>query len=148
MTIKRLGGQDVLRSGVIPILEENGKTYAYCMIPSNVNFGGDKPQMAKGHLEEGYSILENALKESGEEIGLIQENVCNIRFVGVFHKIAVFACNVKDKNQWKDFEWETSWAGWVDITDDASRIRDFQQEIFIKAKEIMEEKFEDFKQAL
>lgn len=139
-----MGGKSVLRSGVIPIHEENGRVYAFCMIPSNVNYGGDMPQMAKGHLEKGYSVKENALKESAEEIGLIEDNVTNIRFVGVFHKIAVFACHVKDKDRWSDFEWETSWAGWVDITDNYDKIREFQREIFEKARETMSERYEEF----
>lgn len=120
------------RSGLIPIFKEYGRTYAYCMIPSDPLFGGDMPQMAKGHIEIDLSPLDNAIKEATEELGLKVSNITDVKYLGDYTRIASFTCGVIDPEDFDEPHWESSWAGWVDITEGLNDIRDVQQEIFLE----------------
>lgn len=118
------------RSGLIPVYFEYGRIFACCMIPSNDQFGGSMPQMAKGHIEKEYSTKDNAIKEAEEELGLKRENIHRVHYLGDFTRIACYTCLVHDPEDFIEPHWESSWAGWVDITDGLNDVRDVQHEIF------------------
>lgn len=118
------------RSGLIPIYIEYGRVFACCMIPSNPKFGGDKPQMAKGHIENDLEPEENAIKEAQEELGLKVPNIHSIHYLGDYTRISCYTCLVHDPEDFDEPHWESDWAGWIDITDGLNEIRDVQREMF------------------
>lgn len=120
------------RSGLIPVYFDYGRIYVRCMIPSNSAFGGNMPQMAKGHIERGLSYEENAIKEAQEELGLKESNIYDVSYLGNFTRIACYTCLVHDPDDFDDPHWESEWSGWVDITEGLNDIRDVQQDIFIE----------------
>jgi len=118
------------RSGLIPVYMEYGRVFACCMIPSNPDFGGDMPQMAKGHIEDDLSPKENAIKEAVEELGLKESNIHDVRYLGDYTRIAAFTCLVHDPDDFDEPHWESECSMWVDITDSLNDVRDVQRDIF------------------
>lgn len=118
------------RSGLIPVYFDCGRIFACCMIPSNVKYGGDMPQMAKGHIEEVYTPKDNAIKEAQEELGLKMENIQEVFYLGDYTRISCYTCMVNDPDDFNEPHWESDAAIWVDITDSLNDVRDVQRDIF------------------
>lgn len=118
------------RSGLIPVYMEYGRVFVCCMIPSNPAFGGNMPQMAKGHIENDLSPKDNAIKEAVEELGLKESNIYDIRYIGDYTRIAAFTCLVNDPDDFDEPHWESECSIWVDITDSLNDVRDVQRDIF------------------
>lgn len=118
------------RSGIIPVYFDCGRVFACCMIPSDPAFGGDKPQMAKGHIEDDLDPKENAIKEAQEELGLKLDNIYGVKYLGDYTRISCYTCLVHDPEDFDEPHWESEWAGWIDITDSLNDIRDVQRDMF------------------
>ena len=105
----------IKRSGLIPFVVEDGEIKMMFMVPSNPAFGGNQFQIAKGRLEPDLTPLANAIKEATEELGLKEPNMVGEPFhVGDFMRgIAIFAVEVKDKNDFGPFTYETGKVGWL-----------------------------------
>lgn len=120
------------RAGIIPYyIDDNGDVLVYTMIPSDPDYGGTSPQMAKGHIDPGMDAYETAMKEGNEEIGLIRGNVIDVQVLGVYARIAVYICTVKNPNLWDKPHYETGWSGWVNLTKDFDSIRQEHKPIFM-----------------
>jgi 8-oxo-dGTP pyrophosphatase MutT (NUDIX family) len=64
------------KAGLIPyFVEEDGEVKYMFMIPSRKSFGERYPAIAKGGVEQGETILEAALREASEELGLKKSNI-------------------------------------------------------------------------
>lgn len=64
------------RAGLIPYLrDENGEPLFLMMIASNPKFGGPRPMISKGKIEEGETAFECAVREAEEELGLVPSNM-------------------------------------------------------------------------
>lgn len=57
------------KAGVIPYVYNNGFEFLF-MVPSNPNYGGYEPQIAKGKVDKGENIQDAAIREGREELGL------------------------------------------------------------------------------
>jgi 8-oxo-dGTP pyrophosphatase MutT (NUDIX family) len=101
------------RAGLIPYLRnEEGELCFLMMVSSNSKFGGPRPMLSKGKIEEGESTLECALREAEEELGLLRENlsdqpilVAQERVVlrsGAYH-LTVYAAPIRDR--WNFGKW-------------------------------------------
>jgi 8-oxo-dGTP pyrophosphatase MutT (NUDIX family) len=110
------------RAGLIPYLrDEQGIMQFLMMVSSNAKFGGPRPMLSKGKIEEGESTLEAALREAEEELGLLRENlldqpvlVAEERVVlrsGAYH-LTVYAAPIRDR--WNFGKWcdETEYTTW------------------------------------
>jgi 8-oxo-dGTP pyrophosphatase MutT (NUDIX family) len=145
--IERLNGiisKKPKRAGIIPYMyNEDGDVLVYCMIPSDAEYGGTSPQMAKGKTDN-LSAYDTAIKEGQEELGLIVSNINGRpKSLGVFEysgmkqtdEIEVFYCEIKDKDKWGTPHYETGWSGWVNISKEFNKIRKSQQQYFKKLLE-------------
>lgn len=109
------------RAGLIPywVDKNTNEIQMYFMKPSNEQFGGPDFQIAKGRIDEGYTELETALKEAKEELGLKPSNMNGQPiFVGNFMKgIAIYAVEVKSKDDFDAPEFETGETRWLTLNE-------------------------------
>lgn len=103
-----------------------------CMIPSDSEYGGNRPQLPKGQIDEGDTPRYTAVKEAVEEAGLKTEN---LKFVSHFKhyefmRIEVFIGEVFDIDDFDEPGWESSWSGWINYSTEADRLRSLQRHIF------------------
>jgi 8-oxo-dGTP pyrophosphatase MutT (NUDIX family) len=64
------------RAGLIPyIMGQDGRYRYLMMIASNSKFGGPRPMISKGKIEEGETPYIAAVREAEEELGLIAYNM-------------------------------------------------------------------------
>lgn len=71
------------------VLEKSGGIVYYkdnflFMIPSNPDYGGKDPQIAKGRIENNEHHSKTALREIGEELGIINSSIGKVEYVGKF----------------------------------------------------------------
>lgn len=64
-----------MKAGAIPYIIVDGEIKMLFMIPSDARYGGPRPQIAKGGLEEGEDHFESAIREAEEELGLKRINI-------------------------------------------------------------------------
>ena len=63
------------RAGLIPYLHEDDGTLKYLMmVSSDPKFGGPRPMISKGKIEDGETPLEAAVREAEEELGFQLRN--------------------------------------------------------------------------
>lgn len=97
------------------------------VIPSDIEFGGDRPQLCKGKVEGDESDLEAALREAKEEVGLFESNVDgDFHELGMFlGRTTVFVCKVKNRDMFglPDFEIEsTHWMTMDQFVDEGRQL--------------------------
>lgn len=64
------------RAGLIPWLrDEKGELKFLMMVSSDPKFGGPRPMISKGKIEENEDAFECAIREAVEELGLKRENL-------------------------------------------------------------------------
>lgn len=113
------------RAGLIPYLKgEDGKYRYLMMVSSNPKFGGPRPMISKGKIEDGEGTLECAVREAEEELGLVRENMVGEPFQiadqrvvlrsGAYN-LTVYAVQIRDRwdfGMWCD---ETEYTLWVSL---------------------------------
>jgi len=114
------------------------------MIPSDPAYGGDKPQLPKGRVDEGENTEQAAIREAQEEVGLRTDNIKEIQLItketisGKYasYDIFVYGAEVIDSKAFDDFGWESKWAGWMPIDEALQKGRDNQRHFLqaLKAK--------------
>ncbi|ASV44340.1 hypothetical protein PBI_SCTP2_325 [Salicola phage SCTP-2] len=141
ITSEKLNGKIVRRAGIIPyIIDNDGNIHVYTMIPSDPDYGGTQPQIAKGKMHNNLTSEQTAWNEGEEELGLIKSNTKNFELLKVYpynqdhsgsnDNLAVYIVEVIDSEKWNEPHYETGWSGWINITNNLSKIRDIQQNIF------------------
>lgn len=107
----------VYRAGLIPyVINEHRQAVMMFMIPSNAEYGGPLPQIAKGKVEEGETPLQAALREAKEEIGLFIGNVIKTEEVGQFMgRTTVFVSKIKDGSMFGEPSFETGKTVWLTL---------------------------------
>lgn len=120
-----------IRVGAVPYIIKEGELWFYFMVPSDPNFGGTKPQIAKGIYEGEDSLQAEALREAEEELGLKPSNIRHSFHVftakndtrkgeNQFH---VWAVDIIDMNNFKRPHWETGETHWVRESELKTRLR-------------------------
>lgn len=116
------------RVGLIPFyFDEDGQLKMFFMIPSDPDYGGDKPQIAKGAIEEGMNEQENAVREGEEELGLRQGNIAMIFRVYNGKPFPVYAAAISDPNDFGQFHYETKATHWLTPEEFEAQGRQFQK---------------------
>lgn len=111
------------RAGLIPYLKGEDGVYRYLMmVSSNAKFGGPRPMISKGKIEDGEGTLECAIREAEEELGLVRENMTEEPFLladervvlrsGAYN-LTVYAAGIRDR--WNFEKWcdETEFTTWM-----------------------------------
>lgn len=110
------------RAGLIPYLRDGDGVYHYLMmISSNAKFGGPRPMISKGKIEDDEDTLGCAIREAEEELGLVRDNMIESPFLiadervalrsGAYH-LTVYAARIRDRwnfEKWCDETLMTEW---------------------------------------
>lgn len=125
-----------VRAGCIPYYIFDSTVFMLFMIPSDPKYGGDKPQIAKGAVEEHETdFKEAAIREAEEELGLIKSNTFDV-FKTYAHiqptktgvsEFYVFACKILTKENFIDPHFETKETVWLNEYQIKENIRRDQQ---------------------
>lgn len=115
------------RAGFIPYVIEDGEPVFYFMVPSKEEFGGTKPQIAKGQIDHSENARSAALREAQEELGLKASNLKNetiklawrgnLRGSSETYEITVFIGEVENKKDFDEPHHETGDRRWMTIKD-------------------------------
>lgn len=105
----------IYRAGTIPYyLDDNNVLKMLFMIPSDQTYGGNQPQIAKGKQDDGETLLETALRESEEELGLKKSNILNFFKVGLFlGRTEIYAIKIIDMQDFNSYNFETQSTMWL-----------------------------------
>jgi len=102
------------RAGFIPYYYVNGELHIMLMKPSNAKFGGDEFQVAKGKIEDGETAEVAAIREASEELGLREQNLLDINYLGKFLGYTeIFYGQVKDQSDFGETTYETEVTLWL-----------------------------------
>lgn len=131
----------VNRAGVIPyIIEEDGIKMMF-MRPSIPKFGGDCFQIAKGKQEKDETILEAALREASEEIGLFEGNVVETYNLGtLMGRTTIYVAKIKDKTLFGDPTFETAEVKWMTAEEFDEVGRDLHKPVIKAAIRLIKDK--------
>lgn len=106
----------VHRAGMIPYIIENDEIKMMFMKPSNVEYGGNTFQIAKGKVEDGEDTEFAAIREAKEELGLFVGNVVRTEQVGLFMgRTTVYVCETKSIDMFGLPGDETSDVTWMTL---------------------------------
>jgi 8-oxo-dGTP pyrophosphatase MutT (NUDIX family) len=113
------------RAGLIPWLrDDQGVPLYLMMISSDPKYGGPRPMISKGKIEEGETPLEAAVREAEEELGFKMRNARgDLRLVfegrielysGAYH-LTVFGVGVQDRHDFDKWCDETEYTLWMSL---------------------------------
>lgn len=111
------------KAGLIPyIWDKDGQLKMLFMVASDPKFGGSKPMISKGTIEEGEMPEFAAVREAAEELGLKQENIKGPLF-RIFeghvtlrssnYALELFAAEVFSKTDFNKWDYETAFCTWM-----------------------------------
>jgi 8-oxo-dGTP pyrophosphatase MutT (NUDIX family) len=113
------------RAGLIPYIREDDGTLKYLMmVSSDPKFGGPRPMISKGKIEDGEGPLAAAVREAEEELGFQVRNARGLPrlifegrqalFSGAYH-LTVYGVEVMSR--WDFGKWcdETEYTLWMSL---------------------------------
>lgn len=119
-----LESNNVKKAGIIPfIMTERGLEMLF-MVSSNAAYGGPDPMISKGHVDEGESPDQAALREGNEELGLKTSNCVGAPFLvkddtiqGLddTYVMRILAVEVKNKTDFDKPHYETAHTVWMTL---------------------------------
>lgn len=131
------------KAGLIPYIIEGGKPVFMFMKSSDASFGGDAPMISKGHIDDGETPKEAAIREAEEELGLNRSNMVTSTLKEVWrgelsgqtetYVMVVYVCQVKDKANFGKPHYETESVHWMTNEEFQKRGRKSQTEIVQQA---------------
>jgi 8-oxo-dGTP pyrophosphatase MutT (NUDIX family) len=134
----------VHRAALIPIMfnaDNPVLSKMMFMVPSDSTYGGDRPQMAKGQIEEDESAKQAAIREAHEELGLCSNNIIDIIDCGVWlGRTTVFAALVRSDNpaDFDPFHEETDSTHWMTLAEFMQDGRDIHQPVVSAVAQLVE----------
>ena len=112
------------RSGLIPFMKEGDELKYLMMVCSDPKFGGPRPMISKGKIEEGEAPLETAIREAEEELGFKQRNARGAilpifdgrqeLYSGAYH-LSVYGVEIQDKYDFDKWCDETEFTLWMSL---------------------------------
>lgn len=134
------------KAGLIPYIIEDGEVKMLFMKSSDSQYGGSDPMIAKGHVDEGETTEEAAVREAQEELGLKRSNMQGspwrawkgeLSGQDAHYPFSVFAVQVKSKDDFDKPHYETESTHWLTMKGFATSGRKSQNKIVqLVAKEI------------
>lgn len=113
------------RAGLIPFLRcDDGEIRYLMMVASDPKFGGPRPMISKGKIENGETELECAFREAEEELGMVVRNTRGaplpvfegrIELYSCAYSLTVFGIEIQDRfdfGKWCD---ETEYTEWLTL---------------------------------
>ena len=111
------------KAGLIPyIVDADGQLKMLFMVASDPKFGGPKPMISKGTIEEGETPEHAAVREAIEELGLKPENIKG-ELIKVFegkvtlrtsnYDMTIYGVEVYNKTNFNKWDYETLYATWM-----------------------------------
>lgn len=127
------------RAGIVPFIRLNEEEIqVYLMIPSDPDYGGIEPQIAKGMVDPGEELEFTAIREGEEELGLKKTNLIGspvlgwsgeVKGMSDMYTMSVYVVEVKDPDDFNKPHYETGWAGWLPVNQALLKIRSSQRNI-------------------
>jgi len=113
------------RAGLIPFMKgEDGVLRYLMMVSSDPKFGGPRPMISKGKIEEGETPLECAFREAEEELGLKRRNTRGdviklfegrIELYSGAYMLHVYGIEIQDKYDFDKWCEETEYTTWMTL---------------------------------
>jgi 8-oxo-dGTP pyrophosphatase MutT (NUDIX family) len=112
-----------IRAGFIPYIIEDDEPVFLFMVPSDGQYGGLDPQIAKGRVEDGEDVKGTAIREAEEELGLKFGNLKmdtvqktsekQITGMTATYTMVIYIGEVKSKEDFGKFHYETESTHWL-----------------------------------
>jgi 8-oxo-dGTP pyrophosphatase MutT (NUDIX family) len=113
------------RAGLIPYLRGDDGVLRYLMmVSSDPKFGGPRPMISKGKIEDGETPIQGAIREAEEELGFKQRNIRGEYlplfdgrqelFSGAYH-LTVFGVEIQDRYDFDKWCDETEFTTWMTL---------------------------------
>jgi len=144
MQIREIMAKD--KAGVIPFYRrDDGEILMMFRTPSDLNFGGTKPQVAKGGIDKGETVYQAAVREGAEELGLLLDNIVStfpipvqkIKGTDETYKLHMFAVEIEDPTHFGQHDYETAEVMWMTAAEFATVGRNNQQALVKQAASII-----------
>lgn len=113
------------RSGLIPYTyREDGTMIFLTMIASDPKFGGPRPMISKGKIEDDEDSLGAAVREAEEELGLKRENIIGpileiakerVTLYSGTYLLDVYGCQIMDRYDFGKWCEETEYIEWYSL---------------------------------
>lgn len=111
------------KAGLIPyIVDKDGQLKMLFMVSSNPKFGGPKPMISKGTIEDDEISENAAIREAVEELGLRPENIKG-KLIEVFNEhvslrtsnyhMVIYGVEVENKMDFVKWGYETAFCTWM-----------------------------------
>ena len=121
------------RAGLIPYLRDAEGVLKYLMmVSSDPKFGGPRPMISKGKIEDGETALEAAVREAEEELGFQMRNARGSMklvfegrqelYSGAYH-LTVFGVEILDRSDFEKWCDETEYTEWMSLSEFKARGR-------------------------
>lgn len=130
-----LESSNITKAGIIPFIRTERGIEMMFMRSSDPDFGGPDPMIAKGHVDEGETPEQAAIREGEEELGLKQSNFAAPPFVVMDQQIQgltavyymrIMGVELKSKEDFGAFHYETAETMWMTAEEYGTRGRKSQ----------------------
>lgn len=111
------------RAGLIPYIRDaDGQVRYLMMVSSNPRYGGPRPMVSKGKIEENETAFEAAVREAEEELGFVKSNACSLsEKIGDEHvwlrstnyRLTMYAVEVSSRYNFVKWGEETKYTIWL-----------------------------------
>jgi hypothetical protein len=107
------------RCGIVPFTIDHNKILMMFMTPSDPKYGGDKPQIAKGQIDNtDVDPLDEAIREGEEELGLKSSNFVSKPVYFKKYKwgkglLSMYIVEINDMNDFNEPHYETGNVSWL-----------------------------------